>query len=132
MSSGRSSHEEACFSVDFTKYLMLSKSMPVRSLPQVGIGFLPNSRSAFIRVRSIQSGSFLRPAMSATTSSDRPRRLPRHIRVGPAVVVRAEPLELRVPGFDVAGGHQLVPPDVVTVCWAESFVGTWVVQTCSP
>ncbi len=42
MSSGRSSQEVACFSVERTKYLMLSKSMPVRSEPHVGMGFLPN------------------------------------------------------------------------------------------
>ena len=40
MSSGRSSQEVACFSVDFTKYLMFWKSMPVRSEPQLGIGLL--------------------------------------------------------------------------------------------
>ncbi len=86
MSSGRSSHEVACFSVDFTKYLMLSKSMPDRSLPQVGIGFLPNSRSDFSRVFSIHSGSFLRAEMSRTTSSFRPRRA-----VAPAVSESAQP-----------------------------------------
>lgn len=43
MSSGRSSHVWACFSVERTKYLMLSKSMPERSAPHVGMGFLPKS-----------------------------------------------------------------------------------------
>src|SRR3546814_10550932 len=45
MSSGSSSHVVACFSVDFTKYLMFWKSMPVRSEPQVGIGFLQIGRA---------------------------------------------------------------------------------------
>ncbi len=86
MSSGRSSQEVACFSVDRTKYLMLSKSMPDRSEPQVGIGFLPNSRSDFRRRSSIHSGSFLRAEMSRTTSSVSPRRA-----VAPAVSVSAQP-----------------------------------------
>jgi hypothetical protein len=43
MSSGRSSQDCACFSVERTKYLMLSKSMSERSAPQVGIGLRPNS-----------------------------------------------------------------------------------------
>ena len=69
-----------------TKYLMLSKSMPDRSEPQVGIGFLPNSRSAFSRVFSIHSGSSLRAEMSRTTSSDSPRRAD-----SPATSVSAQP-----------------------------------------
>src|SRR5712691_10885559 len=36
MSAGRSSQLAACFSVERTKYLMLSKSMSARSAPQVG------------------------------------------------------------------------------------------------
>ena len=68
MSSGRSSQLVACFSVDRTKYLMLSKSMPLRSEPQVGIGFLPNRRSS-----SIHSGSLFSALMLRTTSSLRPR-----------------------------------------------------------
>ena len=63
----------ACFSVDRTKYLMLSKSMPDRSEPQVGIGFLPNSRRPLSRRSSIHSGSFFSAEMSRTTSSDSPR-----------------------------------------------------------
>src|SRR5450631_42936 len=74
MSSGSSSQVVACFSVDFTKYLMLSKSMPVRSEPQLGMGFLPKSFRPFSRRFSIQAGSPLRPEMSRTTSSFRPRR----------------------------------------------------------
>ncbi|CPU66187.1 Uncharacterised protein [Mycobacteroides abscessus] len=73
MSSGRSSHVAACFSVERTKYLMLSKSMPVRSEPQLGMGFLPNRRSALSRWFSIHSGSFLSREMLRTTSSLRPR-----------------------------------------------------------
>ena len=53
---------------------MLSKSMPDRSEPQVGIGLLPNSRRPFSRRSSIHSGSFFCAEMSRTTSSDRPRR----------------------------------------------------------
>ncbi len=74
MSSGRSSQDSACFSVDCTKYLIVSKSMPPRSEPQVGIGFLPNSRRPLSRRSSIHCGSFLRAEMSRTTSSDSPRR----------------------------------------------------------
>ena len=39
----------------------------------VGMGFLSNRRSAFRRVLSIHSGSFLSAEMLRTTSSDRPR-----------------------------------------------------------
>src|SRR5690606_13925665 len=74
MSSGSSSHERACFSVDRTKYLMLSKLILDRSAPHVGNGFLVNSRSAFRRRSSIHSGSFFFAEMSRTTSSSRPRR----------------------------------------------------------
>ena len=74
MSSGRSSQVVACFSVDRTKYLMLSKSMPDRSAPQVGMGFLPNSRSPLSRSLSIHSGSSLSAEMLRTTSSASPRR----------------------------------------------------------
>ena len=73
MSAGRSSQEVACFSVERTKYLMLSKSMPERSEPQVGIGFLPNSRSPLRRRSSIHCGSLLSAEMLRTTSSDSPR-----------------------------------------------------------
>ena len=74
MSSGRSSQVAACFSVDRTKYLMLSKSMPDRSAPQLGIGFFSNSPSALSRNSSIHAGSFFCREMSATTSAERPRR----------------------------------------------------------
>src|SRR3954464_5653193 len=73
MSSGRSSQDSAFFSVDRTKYLMLSKSMPDRSEPQVGMGFLPNSRRPLSRSLSIHSGSDFFAEMSRTTASDRPR-----------------------------------------------------------
>ena len=73
MSAGSSSQVAACFSVDLTKYLMFSKSMPDRSEPQVGIGLRRNSRRPLSRRSSIHSGSFLRAEMSRTTSSDRPR-----------------------------------------------------------
>src|SRR4028118_1407316 len=73
MSSGRSSHEAAWASVERTKYLMLSKSMPERSEPQSGIGLRPNSLKALRRRSSIHSGSLLRREMSVTTSSSTPR-----------------------------------------------------------
>src|SRR5579862_3731160 len=73
MSAGRSSHDSACFSVDRTKYLMLSKSMPDRSLPQAGIGLRPKYFSPLSRFSSIHSGSPLRAEMSRTTASERPR-----------------------------------------------------------
>ena len=74
MSAGRSSQDAACFSVERTKYLMVSKSMPERSAPQVGIGLRSKSRSALSRSLSIHSGSPFLPEMSRTTSSERPRR----------------------------------------------------------
>src|SRR5689334_22260300 len=74
MSAGSSSQLAACFSVDLTKYLMLSKSMPDRSAPQLGMGLRPKFRSPWSRSLSIHSGSFFRAEMSRTTSSDRPRR----------------------------------------------------------
>src|SRR5579864_7361797 len=73
MSAGRSSHDSACFSVDRTKYLMLSKSMPDRSEPQFGIGLRPKYFSPLSRFSSIHSGSFLRAEMSRTTASESPR-----------------------------------------------------------
>src|ERR1700742_806436 len=73
MSAGRSSHDSACFSVDRTKYLMLSKSMPVRSEPQFGMGLRPKYFRPLSRFSSIHSGSFLRAEMSRTTSSESPR-----------------------------------------------------------
>src|SRR5215472_13320854 len=74
MSAGSSSQLAACFSVDRTKYLMLSKSMPDRSEPQFGIGLRWKYLRPFSRNSSIHSGSFLSPEMSRTTSSDNPRR----------------------------------------------------------
>ena len=65
MSAGSSSQVVACFSVERTKYLMLSKSMPDRSEPQFGIGFLSNSRRPLSRRCSIHSGSPLSPEMLA-------------------------------------------------------------------
>ena len=74
MSSGRSSHVCAWRSVDFTKYLMLSKSMPERSAPHVGIGLRSNMARPLSRFFSIHSGSPLRREMSVTTSAEIPRR----------------------------------------------------------
>ncbi len=74
MSSGRSSQDSACFSVDRTKYLMLSKSMPERSEPQFGMGFFSNRRRPLRRSFVIHSGSSFFEEMSRTTSSFRPRR----------------------------------------------------------
>src|SRR5512142_2233849 len=74
MSAGSSSQVVACFSVERTKYLMLSKSMVVRSAPQSGSGLRSNSRSPLSRRSSIHDGSCFLPEMSRTTSSDRPRR----------------------------------------------------------
>ena len=73
MSAGRSSQLVACFSVERTKYLMLSKSMSFSSAPQVGIGLRPNSLWPFSRRSSIHCGSLFSPEMLATTSGVRPR-----------------------------------------------------------
>ena len=73
MSAGSSSHDVACFSVDLTKYLMLSKSIPDRSPPHVGMGFFVNSFRPLSRRASIHSGSSFFAEMSRTTSSLMPR-----------------------------------------------------------
>ena len=86
ISSGSSSHDAAWASVDFTKYLMFWKSMPERSEPQSGMGFLPKSFRALSRRSSIHSGSPLRVEMSRTTSSSMPRRAE-----APAVSTSAQP-----------------------------------------
>ena len=86
MSSGSSSHDAACFSVDRTKYLMLSKSMADRSAPHVGTGFLSYRRSALRRVSSIHSGSFLSAEISRTTFSFSPR-----LAAAPALSLSAQP-----------------------------------------
>jgi len=86
MSAGRSSQLVACFSVERTKYLMLSKSIPDRSAPHAGIGLRWNSRSPLRRSSSIQAGSFFLAEMSRTTSSFRPRRA-----LAPAVSRSAQP-----------------------------------------
>ncbi len=73
MSSGSSSQLAACFSVERTKYLMLSKSMPSRLAPQRGMGLRSKMRSALSRDCSIHSGSFFFAEMSRTTASESPR-----------------------------------------------------------
>src|SRR3712207_6353858 len=73
MSAGRSSQLAACFSVERTKYLMLSKSIVVRSAPQAGSGLRPNRRRPLSRRSSIHCGSFFLAEMSRTTASLRPR-----------------------------------------------------------
>jgi len=86
MSAGSSSQVAACFSVDRTKYLMFSKSIPDRSEPQVGMGLRRNNCRPLRRRSSIHSGSFLRAEMLRTTSSDRPRRA-----MAPAASESAQP-----------------------------------------
>ena len=76
----------ACFSLDRTKYLMLSKSIAERSEPQVGIGLRWKSLRPFRRRSSIHCGSFFFAEMSRTTSSLRPR-----VAVAPAVSLSAQP-----------------------------------------
>ena len=139
MSSGRSSQDVACFSVDRTKYLMLSKSMPDRSEPQVGMGFLPNSRRPLSRRSSIHSRLVLRREMSRTTSSLRPRRA-----VAPATSESAQPNrsgpDPRARGAGRSGRHARCPSGaccaVVAVLRARSrrrlARGRAVVQTPSP
>jgi hypothetical protein len=90
MSSGSSSQDAACFSVDRTKYLMLSKWMPDRSEPHVGIGFFSKSFRPLRRRSSIHSGSFLSAEMLRTTASLRPR-----CAVAPAMSGSAQPKSYR-------------------------------------
>ena len=129
MSSGRSSQLAACFSVDRTKYLMLSKSMPDRSAPQVGIGFLPNRRNPLSRRSSIHSGSVFLPEMSRTGLVEA-ALLHRRRRVGPAVLVPAETLQLGVGG----GTHRVLPstPEGAVVFAGRAGGETCVVQIPSP
>ncbi len=86
MSSGSSSHEVACFSLERTKYLMLSKSIADRSEPHVGMGLRWNSLSPFSRRSSIHCGSLFFEEMSRTTSSFRPR-----LAIEPASSLSAQP-----------------------------------------
>src|SRR3982074_1236294 len=74
MSAGRSSQLAACFSLDRTKYLIVSKWIPARPATQLGIGLRSKSFSAFRRVSRIHSGSDFLAEMSRTTSSLSPRR----------------------------------------------------------
>ncbi len=91
MSSGRSSQVAACFSLERTKYLMLSKWMPSRLEPQFGIGLRSKMRSAFSRClqhplrlallgRDVTDHRFGQPALGAGA---------RDVGVGPAVAVPA-------------------------------------------
>ena len=73
MSAGSSSQDAACFSVERTKYLMESKSIPDRSAPHVGMGLRSKSFRPFRRRSSIHCGSFLRALMLRTTASLSPR-----------------------------------------------------------
>ena len=57
-----------------TKYLMLSKSIPLRLEPQAGMGFFSKSLRPFSRRSSIHCGSPFFALMSRTTSSLSPRR----------------------------------------------------------
>ena len=86
MSSGRSSHVAACFSLERTKYLMLSKSMPSSPAPQPGMGFLSKILRALRRCSSIHSGSLFFAEMSATTAGDSPR-----LALAPATSESAQP-----------------------------------------
>ncbi len=51
---------------------MLSKSIPERSAPQLGMGRLKKWARALSRNLSIHSGSFLWAEMAVTTSGERP------------------------------------------------------------
>ena len=82
----------ACFSVERTKYLMLSKSMPDRSAPQRGMGFFSNRPRALSRNSSIHCGLVLQAGdVGDDIGGEAPaRRGARDVRVGPAEVVPAE------------------------------------------
>ena len=112
ISSGSSSQEVACFSEERTKYLMLSKSMPPRSEPQVGMGFLPNSFEALeahlehplglaLLGRDVADDGLVDAALGVGAGD---------VLVGPAELVRAD-----AEGVDVAvdRGHVSDLPSVV-------------------
>ena len=86
MSSGSSSHEVACFSVDRTKYLMLSKSMPDSSEPHRGIGFFVEGAERPQADVEHPPGSSFFAEMSRTTASESPR-----CALAPAVSESAQP-----------------------------------------
>src|ERR1051325_1229309 len=113
MSAGRSSQDAACFSVDRTKYLMFSKSMPARSEPRAG----PPGRDRF----GFKQGQPFQP------QAEHPLRLvllrrdvpddvfgqaaargrAGLVRVRPAELIATEPFELGMG----CRGHAEVPPD---------------------
>jgi Fe-S cluster assembly protein SufB len=69
---------------------IVSKSMPPRSEPHVGIGFLRKVDSAFSRASSIHWGSLFFIEMSRTTASDSPR-----FALAPATSESAHPYSYR-------------------------------------
>ena len=118
MSSGRSSQVWACFSVERTKYLMFSKSIPERSAPQVGMGFLRNIERPLRRFFSIHSGSLFSAEMFSTTSSLRPRRA-----VAPAASESDQPNSY-CPRFD-SSGRSMSTSDMVSFFLPPTTVGMW-------
>jgi hypothetical protein len=130
MSSGRSSQLVACFSVERTKYLMLSKSMPDRSEPQVGIGFFSKSFEALEpQVEHPLRLAFL-AEMSRTTSSLRPR-----LAVAPAVSgrpsrTRSQPMPSWSTVVMVMSSRRCDRTDVLVPDGGAA--GMWSVQTPSP
>src|SRR5262249_14861848 len=109
MSAGRSSQVAACFSVERTKYLMLSKSIPDRAQPRWGLGFLSERgrrlapplehplRLALLR-RDVAHHGLGEPALRARTGD---------VGVGPAVAVSRQGVDVLVLGHDTfgRGGH---------------------------
>ena len=107
MSSGRSSHVAACFSLERTKYLMLSKSMPPRSEPQRRHGLAVEELEALqaqvehplrlALLRGDVAHDLLAQAALGGGAGD--------VGVAPAEVVAADALELGVALVD--GGHEV-------------------------
>ena len=126
MSAGRSSHDSACFSVDRTKYLMLSKSMPDRSAPQVGIGLRPKYLQALepqfssihsrlvLACRDVADHLFGQSALGGRAG---------HVGVGPAELVRAQTFELVI-----RGGRHMVR--ALRTRWWSSLTALTVQVTC--
>src|SRR6202034_1570919 len=130
MSAGRSSQFSACFSVERTKYLMLSKSMPDRSEPHAGIGFRPeyfiplwpvlqHPLRLVLTSRDVADHLFGQSALGGRAG---------HVSVGPAELVRAQTLELVVSG----GRHRWEPSGLVSTVVFLSVHVTCVVQIPSP
>ena len=131
MSSGSSSQVAACFSVERTKYLMLSKSMPdevgapgrqrlLAEQPQALEPQVEHPLRLGLLRRDVADDLLGQPALGGGAGD---------VGVGPAELVAGQLLDLLVLGQ----GHARVLSERSRVCWmCPGVPGMWVVQTPSP